>query len=1274
MKNGVRVVCFTLSVFIFHSFVLAQGFQKKITINWNGVQTLPGFGFEPVKALCADGLQNNTARNFTPEYFEKFALPPGIGSCNILLTHAEWEAVGDTLLKSLTFPLLPGDSLSPVVETGTERGTKMVMLTMVPVVANPSGGIMRLKSFTIDIAYLPDASKNESLKSNAYAIHSVLSQGNWYKIKLNKTGIYKVTYADLKDMGVDMSSVTPANIRLFGNGGGILPEANNVPRYDDLTENAITVVTANPSTFAAGDYFLFYGTAPDKIEYNRASHRFEHTMNIYSDYTYYFLNFDSGVGLRITIPDQLSLTPNYICTNFTEGVFYETDQLNFINSGKDWVGERMDVNSPVFELPEFTFPNVVSTKQSWIKYRLTARATTKTDFSVTVNGNSISNPSCGVYSQYVYATAKTDTKSFFPESEDVKVSFRFNGTGTSIGWLDWVELNVVREMKFTGGQLAFADPYSVYPGNITEFQLQDVPSNIKIWDVTDPLQVKLVNATIQGSLCSFVLKTDSIRRFVAWDNTSFLSAQFAGKVANQDLHGIAGADLLIVTPDDYLGQANRLAAHHREADGMRVTVATNEQVYNEFSSGSPDVAAIRDFARMLFNRPEAGNKLRYLLLFGDGSFDFKDRVPQNTNRVLTFQAKESLDVTSSFVSDDFFGMLDDNEGLNAVGLIDIGIGRFPVSTVEQAKMAVDKCIFYSSNDEKSFGDWRNRIALISDDGDGNIHFGQAEYQLAPLIEKKDSVYNLNKAYTDAYKQISSPTGERCPDMNAAITSNVENGVLVMNYTGHGGETGWATEGILTVGDIDSWTNYNNMPVFMTATCEFSRYDDPNRVSAGEHVFLNPLGGGIALFTTTRLASPIPNIALNKSFYDTLLAKNNGEYPRFGDVIAYAKNNAKPGDATMIRNFTLLGDPALRLAYPENKVITTSVNGHSLNGIPDTISAMSTVEIKGIIADGYGNKLSGFSGKIYVKVFDKERILTTLGSDPHDWPDTFKVQDNYIYQGSATVSNGDFTVNFIVPRDIDYSFGPGKISYYAHNDTTDANGYCNQVVIGGSGNEISDNNGPGISLYINDLNFRDGGITGDTPLLIAKLTDESGINTINNAIGHEIVATLDGENSTSKVLNSFYSADVDSYKSGEVRYKFAALSEGKHTLTLKAWDVFNNSSEATITFKVSSNIQISITNISVYPNPFSDEVKVDFGINLFDTPVSAHLEVFNINGALVSSTESQLLLSQGYQAGTLSWNGRNVSGNAVSPGIYLVTVHVTNGKSESVKAARLVKLK
>jgi len=1264
----ISVMLMTLS---FESY--AQSLQRKLIVEWQGAQSMNTFNSDTVIVLKAKGLINDPSLGYTPIYTSHFPLPEGIADCDILLTHTQWEAITEETMAGLTFPIQYTDVLSPIVKKGMLRGKTQAMLSVNPIVKNPDGGLMRLTSCIIDVVYMP-AIKSTEVLTPIYASKSLLAEGNWYKIKLNKTGVYKLSYADMVAMGVNMNGLNPANIRLFGYGGTMLPEANHVSRFDDMQENAIQVVSANSSTFVAGDYILFYATAPDAITFNKISKKFEHTKHLYADYSYYYLNFDSGPGLRIAEQAQTTKAPNYNSVGFFEGGFHEKDLFNFIKSGKRWVGERMDASNPILELPEYTFKNLIPGKQAYIRYRLTARSKASTSFKVYVNDKLISSPTIPSYSgDYQYATERIEIRSFVPDSDKIKIKFEYVGGGSSIAWLDWLEINVQRELSFTGGQMAFSDLISTGTGNVTDFQLKNSNSAVSIWDVSIPTRVTKVNSTFTGGISRFVLTTDSLRQFVALDNTSFLAATFVEKVANQNLHGIAATDMLIVVYKDYIDQARRLADFHRTHDNLQVEVVTNEQIYNEFSSGSADICAIRDFVRMLYQRPSTG-KLKYLLLFGDGSYDYKDVHAGNTNRILTFQTEESLNSTASFQSDDFFGLLDTNEGYDAFGLIDIGIGRFPVSSKEQAKNAVDKTIFYATNQPKSLGDWRNNICLIADDEDGNTHLGQVEDEIVPTIEGKDKTYNLEKIYLDSYRQLSVPGGQRYPDVNKAISDQIENGVLLIGYTGHGGEVGWALEGILTVREINSWTNWDKLPVFMTATCEFSRFDDPERVSAGEYVFLNPVGGGAALFTTSRLANAGVNIGLTVAFYDTLFSQTNGEYPRFGDVIAYAKNLTGGNEADWVRNFVLLGDPVLRLANPKYNVVTTEINGMPVGLNTDTISAMSAVEIKGIVTDNNGSKLTDFNGEVNVKVFDKPRELTTLENDPTSPARNFSVQDNLIYQGISRVSNGDFSCNFIVPRDIDYSFGKGKISYYAQNGIEDASGYSTSLTIGGSGVAGNDNTGPQIKLYMDNLSFKDGGATGPDPVLLAYLTDENGINTTGNGIGHDIVATLDNDVSNAFVLNKFYRADLDSYTSGVVTYKFFGLSEGLHTLTLKVWDVYNNSSLATITFEVKADFQIQIVDITTQPNPFIEQVEVAFNLNMTNEPINTLIEIFNVNGSLVRSIGPKQMLSQGNKVGPIVWDGLDYHGARVKQGIYIINIIVKTAQSETMKATRVIKFR
>jgi hypothetical protein len=918
------------------------------------------------------------------------------------------------------------------------------------------------------------------------------------------------------------------------------------------------------------------------------------------------------------------------------------------------MGERLDNLRPAFDLPVFTFPNADLSVPANISYSVAGQSKANSSFTISVNENVVSSPTMGfIDSEFLFARYLTEKKSLTLTVPQAQVNIRYNlPNSTSKAWLDYVEMNVVRHLIFTSGQMPFADQGSVGKNFVTKFTLSNAPANLEIWEVTDPLNVNIVNAGISGNKREFTLATDSLRRFIASDQSQYFTVSFVGKVPNQNLHALQKADMVIVAPEVFLSEARRLARYHTTEDNLVVAVVALPQIYNEFSSGAPDATAIRDFMRMLYNRNPAGELPSYLLLFGDGSYDNKNRLTSNTNFIPTFQTKESLHLVNSFATDDYYGIYGNSEGSGANGSIDIGIGRFPVLSQQQAKTAVDKTIYYAKNSKHNLGEWRNSICFVADDEDNDLHLKQAE-QLSTSVWTGHREYNLDKIYLDAFKQESFPGGQRYPTVNEAINQHVDKGSLIVNYTGHGGEVGWAHERVLELSDISSWNNIDKLPVFITATCEFSRFDDPARTSAGEQVFLKPDGGGVALFTTSRIANAGNNVELNQSFYDTVFSSNQGKLPRLGDIMAFCKNDNT--SAASIRNFVLLGDPAIRLAYPENKVVTTEVNGHAITASTDTVNALSNVTIAGIIQDPGGNKLDNFNGEISVKVFDKPTKISTLGNDPKSPPWRFELQKSLLYQGKATVANGDFSISFIVPKDIDYSYGFGKISYYAENGITDAGGYYDSLLIGGGGiNNGNDTLGPEIALFMNDESFNSGDIVGESPRLLAFLSDNSGINTVGNGIGHDIVAVIDGNTNQSFVLNDYYQSDLDNYTKGTVHYRFFDLPEGPHTLTLKAWDVYNNSSEATIDFVVSKSIQLSVNKVLVYPNPckFTDMLNFIITHNLFDNELEVKVDIFNLSGSLVKTIGLLILQSDGYTAGPIQWDGRDNSGNNVRAGMYI----------------------
>jgi hypothetical protein len=692
------------------------------------------------------------------------------------------------------------------------------------------------------------------------------------------------------------------------------------------------------------------------------------------------------------------------------------------------------------------------------------------------------------------------------------------------------------------------------------------------------------------------------------------------------------------------------------------------EVYNEFSSGAQDITAIKDLMRMFYERGNEGTPtLKYLLLFGDASYDYKNRIESNTNFVPTFESVQSLHYINSYASDDYFGFLDPDEGVANADLLDIGIGRFVVSTPEEAKNAVDKVIHYATSPQ-SMGNWRNVITFVGDDEDWNSHMTQAN-QLATFMDTAYPNYNVDKIYIDAYKQQTTAGGQRYPEVNEAINSSIEKGTLIMNYTGHGGEVGWALERILEVQDIQSWTNFDALSVFVTATCEFARYDDPERISAGEYVFLNPNGGGISLFTTARATFGGSNLSLNKGFYKYAFEEVNGEHYTMGDLIRLAKLEST--SSTNDKKFVLLGDPALKMSYPDYHVLTTGIYNTKEGTETDTLRALSEITIEGTINDDDGTLLSNYNGQLHSIVYDKESDVTTRGQDATSPPYTFQLRKNIIYKGVTTVIDGKFSFSFIVPKDIAYNYGTGKISYYAQNESFDAHGHNLEITIGGSNNNsLVDTQGPIIELYMNDTTFKYGDFTNQNPVLYARIYDESGINTVGNSIGHDITAILDDESNKPYILNDFYESNIKGFQSGELNYPFSNLDPGEHEVKLRVWDVFNNSSEASLKFVVVDKEQLLISNAYNRPNPFSTDTWFEYNHNQANETVDVRIEIFDLNGRLVTTLQ-QNNTSSGFYPSPIRWDGTSSAGNRLPGGIYVYRIQLHDGNGQSAFATKKI---
>lgn len=1246
-------------------------------IEWADSLVVKKIDLTQKKLMSFDGVQYNSRKNYLGFYSEIISLKNETIN-RVILVDAQYVDVAsaDFVGVSGIDYIKEGIDLSYI--NLTQKKQNYGEVRFVPVIYNSSSNrYQKLVSYKIRIETKPG--KIPVLNDKTFSTNSVLSSGDWYKIGVLKDGVFKISYQFLKGLGLDVDNLNPNDFKLYGNGGKMLPTLNSNLRPDDLIQNAVHVEGAADGVFNSGDYVLFYGQSPNLWEYDGVG-KFKHEMNKFSDTTYYFLTFgNTGESVKRVSSQVSQASSNQIVNTFNAHEYYERDLVNIIKSGDKWFGEVFDVKT-TYDFT-FSFPNADLAYPLQIDYSVVGRSESSNAFTLSTLGvsNVVSMNSVNVnLHATTYARMGYGSLTATLSSDLVNVDVSYNKpSSVSVGWLDKIELNARRKLVMHGEQLFYRDINSVGLGNVSEFRLTGVSGGVnKIWDITDPFNVKEQQNSFAGNTFSYSLSTSSLREFVAF-NSNYDTQIFAkGKVVNQNLHAITQADMIIVSHPNFLDQAALVSDFHIDNDGLNVVIVTPEQIYNEFSSGSQDIVAIRDFVRMLYEKAIAANDLpKYLLIFGDGSYDNKNRVVGNTNFVPTYQSPESMEVIGSLVSDDYYGLLDATEGTwDNTELVDIAIGRLPVKTQNEANNVVNKILNY--NTSSSMKEWRNNFVFVGDDEDDGmslIHMSQAN-QLATMVDTAYKDYNVNKIFFDAFTQESTPGGSRYPEVNKAINTAVESGSLVINYTGHGGEVGWAHERVLTIQDVNSWSNtsVSGYPLFVTATCEFSRFDDPARTTAGELVLLNS-GGGIGLLTTVRVVYSNPNFTLNQTFYDEVFTPVNGELLTMGELFMSVKNNPSNISDRNNRNFTLLGDPALRLAYPIHDVRTTKINGTNVS-LADTIKSLAKVTIVGEIQDQNGNKLTGFNGIISPIVFDKTKQINTLNNDGRG-VFSFNLQTSKLFKGKVSVVNGDFSYTFVVPKDISYNFGQGKLSYYAENQSEDANGFYTDFYIGGTADDYeADDIGPEIDLFMNDENFVFGGMTDDSPILLANISDLHGINMVGSGIGHDIVAVLDGNTDESFVLNDFYEADLNSYQTGKIAFPLSDLKEGRHKLAMKVWDVYNNSSEATIEFVVIDSRDIKLERVYNYPNPFTTYTEFWFEHNQPGKQLYAQVQIFTVSGKLVKTLE-QHILNEGFRSTSISWNGLDQYGDRIGRGVYIYRLKVrTENFSVAEKYQKLVILR
>jgi len=1225
-------------------------------LNWKGIER-----WHANDSVYTDVLTFRDAHHtdVLPYFHHSFALD-GSHSYSAVLENAVYIP-----LEADELQFVQGVSLSEQarVEThiSSSRGNRRFHVSVFPF-AKQDGEIVKLKSFDLILEQIPQAENAlRSSASRTYPQSSILASGNFIKVRITESGVYRISHTELRNRGLD-----PNNVRMFGFGGAKLNEYSGAPYTSDLPEIAI---------YDTGREILFYAQGINKWTFDSALGMFTHTINPYSRYGYYFITSDN-IGERRRIGERPEVTPPSNATvndvrEFTDYQVHNPEVHSMIRSGRVLFsqpfapGVRRDL--PTFSFPNIVLDSAVRTRIHVVNSNVENTRNAVILFNLTLAGSSrpISLPA---NSQSTFANPTFN-------ASGNNLTFNLEYRGSRGGFLDYLNVNVQRHLIMTGAVMPFHNRLNIGVNSYNRYVLQtnNPNSNIQIWDVSDQHNVQRMRTTREDTNLVFTDVSSQAKSYVAIDMGNVVNIPTAtllqGTVPNQNIHGIGHIDYLIITHPDFVTAARDLAEAHREINDLRVAVVTTQQVYNEFSSGTPDATAYRWAAKMFYDRAvQSGvEPLRYLLLFGKGSFDNRGILPNSGyNLVMTYQSVNSWADTASFVTDAYFALMEDGKGAagwvtNTSNTLDIAVGRFPVTTLADAYGVVDKTIRYMRNENN--GGWKNQLLFIGDDGENNVHMRQAN-NLADMVSRINPSYHVNKLMSDAFQKVVDASGGRYPDVNNRFQNLLRSGLLFVNFMGHGGPSGWTSEQILTFREITALRN-RHLPLFVSGTCNFSQFDD-GYVSGGEEIVRNPLGGGIGIFSATRIVFSNANYNLMQNLVRTLFSNNIS--------IGKAIMNAKNATTTVSRINTLkhiyFGCPAVRLQQPNQySILTTKINGKEIdrnNAFEmDTLRALSRNTVQGIIADENGDRISNFNGTVQIIILDKEETITTLNNDNGEWaPFRFRDRPSTLFRGTAKVENGEFEFTFIVPRSIRYNYGTGRMVFNAwssENNFKEAQGHCEHFYIGGSSDGIVlATEGPRVRMYLNHPAFVSGERVNETPVFTAHVFDEHGINTSSPAPGHDIVLRTDNR---WFILSDLFQTKLGSYQEGMVNFQLPELSEGHHTLMFRVWNLHNVSTVEYLDFEVVRNLRPEIFSVTAFPNPAraGDQIHIRVNHDRADEIISMTVDVYDLTGRQIWTRTQE-------NSPIITWD----TGGQISPGVYIYRVRTMDGRRiHSSQAGRII---
>lgn len=1147
---------------------------------------------------------------------------------------------------------------------GVQAKVPQLDMAFLPVVMK-NGDYYRINSYklVVDKVLLSQKVRSKTTAaSERYVANSVLASGKWVRIAVKENGVHKITDSELKRMGFK----NPAKVRLYGYGGKMLPEKDLANLVDDLCEVPL---------WRESGYVLFYANGTVNWKYEGS--RFVHEQNVYSKYGCYFLT-ESDEEPMAFAKETSADTPLKSFDYYTDYLLNEVDAKSLCPYGRVLV-DKHDFSQGRTMNYKFTVDGVKS-NQGIIDLSFATNGVAQSSVAVEVGNTRVGT--LNVQKAVSNEVGKIASGKFsFTPSENPTIKLIHNTSDASVtGFLDYIRLNITRELALRGSQTEFR---GTELGGYATFNIASCNSNTRVWSIADASAIKEIEGTLEGSVYSVVADAGYKHNYVALNvKGDFPKVEVLGDVPNQNLHGMGLTDMVIIVPSNgkFLAAAERLAEAHRSMDGIDVAVVTAQQVYNEFSSGTPDVTAYRRLMKMLYDRASTSEEApKYLLLFGDAWFDNRMMTVNGQNQddyLLCYESLNSVDAVHSYVLEDYVGYLDDGEGSNHLrDKVDLGIGRIPAKTVQEANSVVDKTIAYMQN--KNAGAWQNTVVLLGDDGDPkmpNQHMKDAENVAAVMAENYPS-YMVERIYWDDYPVEASSTGNRYPVVTDAIYEKLEKGALIVNYSGHGSANLLSHEMVWKASDMAA-VKSPNVPFWVTASCDIGPFDNGNN-SVAESAILNPDGGAIGLFTTTRTVLQSYNAVINKEFSKHLLASVNGAgVMAVGDAVRLAKCGVISLGSDLSENklqYVLLGDPALRLKTPEYRLVLDEFNGADVTK-ETNVSAGGVLVVRGHVADREGNRIDNFKGVLYLNLFDcAEEVVTRDNTGIGSF--SYTAYKKMLYSGCDSIIDGVFSVSMPVPLDISYADATGMLNLFAVDSsyTSSAQGHYNNFIVSGTAQDFkNDGKGPEIKIYLNTPSFMDGDEVNATPCLWAELYDENGINTVGTGIGHDIMAIVDNSSEHTYNLNAAYVPVVGDYTRGTVMVPLKELQAGEHTLVFRAWDLYNNSSTVKTTFFVEPSLAPEFLELRLLSSPIVSGSPAKF-ILTHNRPLSeleVTVDIFNFQGQVLWSS-TQHSQSEGAVC-EYEWNGTAQGGQPLPTGVYLARAYIVSGGAvSSTKTIKLV---